>query len=61
MQYLVPGHPWTTLLFIVAEWLVVLSTFAHDPKRSFIGLGIAAAGLPAYFLWKAQNRKTIAA
>lgn len=61
VQYLVPGHPWTTLLFIVAEWLVVLSTFAHDPKRSFIGLGIAAAGLPAYFLWKAQNRKTMAA
>jgi APA family basic amino acid/polyamine antiporter len=55
--YRVPGHPWTTLLFIAAEWIVVVSTFARDPQRSFIGLGIAAAGLPAYFLWRAKNRK----
>lgn len=50
--YRVPGHPWTTLLFIAAQWLIVLSTFAHDPKRAFIGLGIALAGLPIYFLWQ---------
>jgi APA family basic amino acid/polyamine antiporter len=55
-SYLVPGHPWTTLLFIGAQCAVVASTFAHDPKRSFIGLGIAMAGLPAYFLWRARNR-----
>ena len=48
----VPGHPWTTLLFIAAEWLVVVSTFAHDPKRSFIGLAIAFGGVPAYLLWR---------
>jgi basic amino acid/polyamine antiporter, APA family len=57
IDYRVPGHPWTTLLFIVAEWIVVVSTFARDPKRSFIGLGIAMAGLPVYFLWRARNRK----
>jgi APA family basic amino acid/polyamine antiporter len=57
VDYSVPGHPWTTLLFIAAEWIVVVSTFAHDPKRSFIGLGIAVAGLPAYFLWRARNRE----
>ena len=55
--YRVPGHPWTTLLFIAAEWMVVASTFAHDPKRSFIGLGIAIAGLPAYYLWRARSRR----
>ncbi len=57
IAYRVPGHPWTTLLFITAEWMVVASTFVHDPKRSFIGLGIAAAGLPAYFLWRARSRR----
>jgi APA family basic amino acid/polyamine antiporter len=57
IDYRVPGHPWTTLLFIAAEWIVVVSTFARDPKRSFIGLGIAIAGLPAYFWWRARNRK----
>lgn len=55
--YRVPGHPWTTLLFIAAEWMVVASTFAHDPQRSSIGLGIAIAGLPAYYLWRARSRR----
>jgi APA family basic amino acid/polyamine antiporter len=57
IDFRVPGHPWTTLLFIAAEWIVVVSTFARDPKRSFIGLGIALAGLPAYYLWRAKNRR----
>ncbi len=57
IDYRVPGHPWTTLLFIVAEWIVVVSTFARDPKRSLIGLGIAMVGLPVYFLWHSRNRK----
>jgi basic amino acid/polyamine antiporter, APA family len=56
IEFRVPGHPWTTLLFIAAEWIVVVSTFAHDPKRSFIGLAIAVAGLPAYYLWRARNK-----
>ena len=56
IEFRVPGHPWTTLLFIAAEWIVVVSTFTHDPKRSLIGLAIAIAGLPAYFFWRAKNR-----
>ncbi len=51
VSYRVPGHPWTTLLFIAAQWLIVISTFAHDPLRASIGLVIALAGLPIYFLW----------
>jgi len=57
IDYVVPGHPWTTLLFIAAEWIVVVSTFARDPLRSFIGLGIAIAGLPVYFFWRARKRE----
>jgi APA family basic amino acid/polyamine antiporter len=51
-SFRVPGHPWTTLLFIVAQWAIVVSTFAHDPLRASIGLGIALVGLPVYFLWR---------
>jgi basic amino acid/polyamine antiporter, APA family len=61
IDYRVPGHPWTTLFFIAAEWLVVISTFARDPRRSFIGLGIAIAGLPVYFFWRAKNREATTA
>jgi APA family basic amino acid/polyamine antiporter len=57
IDFRVPGHPWTTLLFIATVWLVVISTFVRDPRRSFIGLGIAVAGLPVYFFWRARNRE----
>jgi len=57
VDYRVPGHPWTTLLFIAVMWSVVIITFVHDPKRSFIGLAFALAGLPVYFFWRAQSRK----
>lgn len=55
ISYRMPGHPWATLLFIAANWLIVISTFAHDPKRSFIGLAIALAGLPVYWFWRARQ------
>ena len=54
VAFRVPGHPWSTLLFIVAQCLVVVSTFAHDPVRSSIGLAIAFAGLPAYLFWRSR-------
>jgi APA family basic amino acid/polyamine antiporter len=58
ISFRVPGHPFTTLLFIAVNWLVVLSTFAHDPKRSLIGLVIALAGLPVYWLWPGRKIAT---
>ncbi|HEX4544258.1 MAG TPA: hypothetical protein VH114_13910, partial [Candidatus Acidoferrum sp.] len=58
IDYRVPGHPWTTLLFISVMWLVVIITFARDPRRSFIGLAIALAGLPVYFFWRAKSAET---
>ena len=61
IDYRVPGHPWTMLLFIAVMWLVVIITFVHDPRHSFIGLAIALAGLPVYFFWQARNRKAAAA
>jgi basic amino acid/polyamine antiporter, APA family len=59
INYLVPGHPWTTMVFILAQWMVVLSTFVHDPKRAFIGLGIALAGVPVFLLWRSRNKRMI--
>jgi APA family basic amino acid/polyamine antiporter len=46
-----PGHPWTTLAFIAVSVLVVVNTVYRYPGESAVGLGILAAGLPAYLLW----------
>ncbi len=49
--YTIPGHPFTTLFFIVACWLVVANALYESPGNSAIGLLILLAGLPAYAFW----------
>jgi len=49
--YRMPGHPWTTALFIAACWLVVLNTIYTEPRNSLLGMGILLLGLPVYLLW----------
>ena len=50
-----PGHPFTTVFFVTACWLVVLATFYHFPENSFIGLGILLLGIPAYWLFRRRQ------
>jgi len=50
-----PGHPFTTIFFIAACWLVVLATFYNFPKNSFVGLGILLLGIPVYFYWSKKK------
>ena len=50
--YGVPGHPLTTLFFVVACWAVVAGTVYSHPENTVIGLGIVLAGIPVYFLWR---------
>jgi APA family basic amino acid/polyamine antiporter len=50
-----PGHPFTTLFFVAACWLVVLATFYHFPGTSFTGLGILLLGIPAYWLFRRRQ------
>ena len=50
--YRVPGHPWTTGLFVLTCALVVASTVAKHPANTAIGLGILLTGVPVYFFWR---------
>jgi len=50
-----PGHPFTTLFFIVACGGVAFSTLYRYPHNSLIGLGIMLTGLPAYLFWKTRG------
>lgn len=54
-RFRVPGHPWTTLGYILASWLVVLGTVIHDPFHAGIGFAILGAGVPVYWLWRRRR------
>jgi len=47
----VPGHPYTTAVFVAACWLVVGNTIYRYPANTMLGLGILALGVPVYALW----------
>ncbi len=51
----IPGHPFTTLFFIIACAGVAFSTLYRYPHNSLIGLGIMLTGVPAYLFWKSQK------
>jgi basic amino acid/polyamine antiporter, APA family len=47
-----PGHPFTTIAFVAACFLVVASTIYKYPGNSAAGWAILATGVPVYFLWR---------
>ena len=51
----VPGHPWTTLFFIICCWAVVINSVINQPAQSLIGFGVLALGAPVYFLWRRRS------
>ena len=50
-EFRAPGHPVTTLFFVLSCWLVVAATLQRYPGDSVKGLAILALGLPVYALW----------
>lgn len=55
----IPGHPYTTVAFIVVSFAVVINTYIAFPGDTLIGLGILAIGAPVYFLWKRATERTV--
>lgn len=51
----VPGHPWTTLFFILGCWWVVANSVWDKPRESLLGFAVLSLGGPVYFFWR---RKT---
>jgi APA family basic amino acid/polyamine antiporter len=54
--YRVPGHPYTTGLFVITCWLVVINTIYKYPENTLLGVGILALGLPVYAFWPHRRK-----
>jgi basic amino acid/polyamine antiporter, APA family len=55
IAHAVPGHPWTTALFVAACILIVLGTAISSPWESLTGWCILASGIPAYLYWRSKS------
>ena len=53
----VPGHPFTTIVFIAVCWLVVINTVYRYPHNTLIGIAIMIAGIPAYWFWRQRSNR----
>ena len=55
--FLVPGHPFTTIFFILASIAVVFASLRSQPVQTLIGIGILLSGIIVYFLWQAYAKR----
>jgi basic amino acid/polyamine antiporter, APA family len=46
-----PGHPVTTVIFVLAFWLLAANTVATFPRDAGIGVLILLLGVPVYWFW----------
>ena len=54
--YRAPGHPWTTGMFVLVSWLVVINTIYKYPKNSLLGMFVLLLGLPVYAFWAVKKK-----
>lgn len=45
------GYPVVPAIFVISTGILVINTLLERPVESFIGLGLVALGLPAYWYW----------
>jgi APA family basic amino acid/polyamine antiporter len=56
VTYRVPGHPFTTILFVLSCAGIVISAIIASPRNSAVALGIMLAALPVYYFWTTFKR-----
>jgi basic amino acid/polyamine antiporter, APA family len=54
--YRVPGHPFTTAIFVLSCVGIVVSAIIASPRNSAIALCIMLAALPVYYFWTRFKR-----
>ena len=54
-SYRTPLYPLPAIVFILATTAIIVSDLTSTGLRAWAGVGIAALGLPVYFLWKGRR------
>jgi basic amino acid/polyamine antiporter, APA family len=52
----VPGHPYTTAIFVAISCWIVANTLYQYPQNSLIGFALLAAGVPVYWFWTRKKK-----
>lgn len=52
--YKMLGYPFTLWAFVIVSAWFMVDALLNQPKTSWIALGIAAAGIPFYFIWRGR-------
>jgi basic amino acid/polyamine antiporter, APA family len=51
----VPGHPWTTAVFVLVCWALSIATIVQFRSSAGAGVAILAIGAVVYFFWPGRN------
>ncbi|HEY5258550.1 MAG TPA: amino acid permease [Candidatus Baltobacteraceae bacterium] len=55
--YRMPGYPYTTVLFLIVAWGVVVNLLVSRPQDGAVSVGFLLAGVAAYYLFVWGNRR----
>jgi APA family basic amino acid/polyamine antiporter len=58
--FVVPLHPWSTLLFIGTLLAMFVASFASYPRDTLAGFAVMGAGAAAFYAWNAARRPSSA-
>jgi APA family basic amino acid/polyamine antiporter len=53
----IPLHPWSTLLFLVVAWAIVLDVILKSPRDAAFGICVLLTGIPVYYLFARMKVK----
>ncbi len=55
-KFNMPGHPYTTILFILVAVFIVINTIYKYPINTLIGIGIILTGIPVFLIWNRRSQ-----
>jgi hypothetical protein len=53
-----PLHPWSTLLFLVVAWGIVIDVVLKSPKDASFGIAVLLTGIPVYYVFRRMKKAT---